>query len=114
MTQARAQKRADELRRLIEHYNYRYYVLDDPEVPDAEYDRLMRELESLESSYPALITADSPTQRVSGTPMDGFVTVKHRLPMLSLGNAFSDEEVADFHRRVVQGLENARAYDRLV
>ena len=105
MTQAEAHKRADELRRLIEHYNYRYYVLDDPEVPDAEYDRLMRELESLESSYPELITADSPTQRVSGTPMDGFVTVQHRIPMLSLGNAFSDAEVADFHRRVVQGLE---------
>ena len=105
MTQAEAHKRADQLRRLIEHYNYRYYVLDDPEVPDVEYDRLMRELESLESGYPELITADSPTQRVSGTPMDGFVTVQHRVPMLSLGNAFSDEEVTDFHRRVVQGLE---------
>ena len=65
----------------------------------------MRELESLEATYPALITADSPTQRVSGTPMDGFETVQHRVPMLSLGNAFSDEEVADFHRRVSQGLE---------
>jgi len=105
MTQAEAHKRADELHRLIEHHNHRYYVLDDPAVPDAEYDRLMRELESLEASYPDLITADSPTQRVSGTPMDGFVTVRHRVPMLSLGNAFSDEEVADFYRRVSQGLE---------
>jgi len=105
MTQAEAHKRADELRRLIEHHNYSYYVLDDPEVPDAEYDRLMRELESLESTYAELITADSPTQRVSGTPMDGFETVQHRIPMLSLGNAFSDEEVADFYRRVSQGLE---------
>jgi len=105
MTQAEAHKRADELRRLIEHHNYSYYVLDDPEVPDAEYDRLMRELESLESTYPDLITADSPTQRVSGTPMDGFETVRHRVSMLSLGNAFSDEEVADFYRRVSQGLE---------
>ncbi len=105
MTQAEAQQRADELRGLIEHHNHRYYVLDDPEVPDAEYDRLMRELEALETSYPALITPDSPTQRVSGTPMDGFETVRHRVPMLSLGNAFSDEEVADFFRRVSQGLE---------
>ena len=72
MMQAEAHKRADELRRLIEHHNYRYYVLDDPEVPDAEYDRLMRELESVESSHPELVTADSPTQRVSGTPMAGF------------------------------------------
>jgi len=104
MTQAEAHERADELRRLIERHNYRYYVLDDPEVPDAEYDRFMRELESLESTYPDLITADSPTQRVSGTPMDGFETVRHRVPMLSLGNAFSDEEVADFYRRVSQGL----------
>ncbi len=105
MTQAEAQKRADELHRLIEHHNYRYYVLDDPEVPDAEYDRLMRELETVESSYPELVTPDSPTQRVSGTPMDGFETIRHRVPMLSLGNAFSGEEVGDFYRRVTQGLE---------
>jgi len=105
MTQEQAQERAGELRRLIEHHNYRYYVLDDPEVPDAEYDRLMRELEALETAYPVLVTPDSPTQRVSGTPMDGFVTVRHRVPMLSLGNAFSEDEVADFHRRVSQGLE---------
>jgi DNA ligase (NAD+) len=105
MTQSEAHKRADELRRLIEHHNYSYYVLDDPEVPDAEYDRLMRELETIESDFPELVTADSPTQRVSGTPMDGFETVLHRVPMLSLGNAFSDDEVADFQRRVSQGLE---------
>ena len=105
MTQEEAQKRAEELRRLIEHHNYRYYVLDDPEVPDAEYDRLMRGLEAVESSFPDLVTAESPTQRVSGTPMEGFETVSHRVPMLSLGNAFSEEEVADFHRRVSQGLE---------
>ena len=105
MTQAEAQKRADELRRLIEHHNYRYYVLDDPEVPDAEYDRLMRELESIETSFPELVVPDSPTQRVSGTPMEGFATVRHRVAMLSLGNAFSDDEVGDFYRRVSQGLE---------
>lgn len=105
MTPAEAHKRADELRRLIEQHNYRYYVLDDPEVPDAEYDRLMRELETVESRFPDLVTPDSPTQRVSGTPMAGFETVKHRVPMLSLGNAFSEQEVADFYRRVSQGLE---------
>jgi len=105
MTQNQAHKRADELRRLLEHHNYRYYVLDDPEVPDAEYDRLMRELESIESSYPELVTPDSPTQRVSGTPQEGFETVQHRVAMLSLGNAFSEQEVADFQRRVEQGLE---------
>lgn len=105
MKPGEAQSRAEELRRLIEHHNYRYYVLDEPEVPDAEYDRLMRELEKIESAYPELVTPDSPTQRVSGTPQKGFKTVRHRVPMLSLGNAFSDEEVADFHRRVEQGLE---------
>ena len=105
MTLSEAHKRADELHRLIEHHDYNYYVLDDPEVPVPEYDRLMRELDTLESSFPELVTADSPTQRVSGTPMAGFDTVFHRVPMLSLANAFSDEEVADFQRRVVQGLE---------
>ncbi len=105
MTAIEAHKRADELRRLIEHHNYRYYVLDDPEVPDAEYDRLMRKLEAVESSYPDLITPDSPTQRVSGTPMEGFKSVRHRVPMLSLANAFSEQEVADFQHRVSQGLE---------
>jgi DNA ligase (NAD+) len=103
--QTRAQKRTEELRREIEYHNYRYYVLDDPEVPDAEYDRRMRELESLESEHPELVTADSPTQRVSGTPMEGFAEIRHRVPMLSLGNAFSADEVADFYRRVSQGLE---------
>jgi DNA ligase (NAD+) len=98
-------QRANELRRLIEHHNYRYYVLDDPTVPDAEYDRLMRELESIESEHPELVTPDSPTQRVSGTPMEGFATIRHRVPMLSLGNAFSAEEVGEFCRRVAQGLE---------
>ena len=105
MKQAKAHKRADELRRLIEHHNYSYYVLDDPEVPDAEFDRLMRELEGIESDHPELVTPGSPTQRVSGTPQEGFETVRHRVPMLSLGNAFSEEEVADFQHRVEQGLE---------
>jgi len=105
MTQANAHRRAGELRGLIEHHNYRYYVLDDPEVPDAEYDRLMRELESIETAFPELVFPDSPTQRVSGSPMEGFEEIRHRVPMLSLANAFADEEVADFYRRVSEGLE---------
>lgn len=105
MTQTAVQERAAELHRLIEYHNYRYYVLDDPDVPDAEYDRFMRELESIETEHPELVTADSPTQRVSGTPMEGFDTVQHRIPMLSLGNAFSEDEVGDFCRRVARGLE---------
>ncbi len=105
MTQTEADQRVLELRRSIEYHNYRYYVLDDPEVPDVEYDRLLRELETLEKRYPQLITPDSPTQRVSGTPMAGFAEVRHRVPMLSLGNAFSGEEVEAFCRRVSTGLE---------
>ncbi len=103
--QSKAQARAHELRRLIEFHNYRYYVLDDPEVPDAEYDRLLHELETLEKEFPVLVTPESPTQRVGGTPMDGFDEIRHRVPMLSLANAFESGEVADFHRRVCEGLE---------
>jgi DNA ligase (NAD+) len=105
MSRSEAQQRSEQLRDLIEQHNYRYYVLDDPEVPDAEYDRLMRELESVEASYPDLITPNSPTQRVNGTPMDGFDEVRHRVPMLSLANAFADEEVGGFNTRVAKGLE---------
>ncbi len=95
-----AVRRAAELRRLIDRYNHRYYALDDPEVPDAEYDQRLRELQALEARYPALVTADSPTQRVGTSPVAAFAEVRHRRPMLSLDNAFSDEEVRDFDRRV--------------
>ena len=98
-------KELESLREQIRHHNYRYHVLDDPEVPDAEYDRLMRALQALEGEYPDLITADSPTQRVGDQPMSAFGTVAHRVPMLSLDNAFSAEELQDFHRRVVGKLE---------
>ena len=97
-------KRADELRRQLAALNYRYYVLDDPEVPDAEYDRLMQELRALEAKHPEIVTSDSPTQRVSGAPAAQFGAVAHRVPMLSLRNAFSDEEVADFDRRARERL----------
>jgi len=92
------------LRKEINHHNYRYYVLDDPEIPDAEYDRLLRELQVLEQNYPELITPDSPTQRVGAEPVKQFGQVRHGLPMLSLGNAFSDDELYDFDKRIREKL----------
>ncbi|WP_018137652.1 MULTISPECIES: NAD-dependent DNA ligase LigA [unclassified Thioalkalivibrio] len=96
--------RIEQLRRQIEHHNYRYYVLDDPEVSDAEFDTLMRELEQLEAEHPELVSPDSPTQRVGGAPAAGFDTVRHRLPMLSLANGFEPDEIRDFDRRVRERL----------
>jgi len=98
-------KRIAALREQIARHDYRYYVLDDPEVPDAEYDRLMRELRELEARHPALVTPDSPTQRVSGAPVREFGEVEHRVPMLSLDNAFTDEDIVNFDRRVRERLE---------
>src|ERR1700732_3988893 len=100
-----AATRAAKLRDLLDRYNYRYHALDDPEVPDAEYDRLMLELRALETQHPELLTPDSPTQRVGAAPVAAFGAVKHRLAMLSLDNAFSDEEVRDFDRRVRERLD---------
>lgn len=94
------------LRTEISFHNNRYYVLDDPEVPDAEYDRLFRELQALEEQYPALVSSDSPTQRVGATPLSGFEEVQHKIPMLSLGNAFDDDEVLAFGRRVSDKLDS--------
>ncbi|MFW2404637.1 MAG: DNA ligase LigA-related protein, partial [Gammaproteobacteria bacterium] len=102
---AAAIERVDELRHEIEGHNYRYYILDEPSVPDAEYDRLMSELTALESEYPQLIVPESPTQRVGASPVEGFEQVRHELPMLSLDNAFSNESVADFDQRVRERLE---------
>lgn len=99
-----AERRAAELRASIEHHNYRYFVLDDPEIPDAEFDRLLRELRALEERHPELVTPDSPTQRVGGAPTDEFAEVRHRVPMLSLDNAFSDEDITAFDRRVRERL----------
>ena len=97
-------RRVAELRELIEQYDYRYYVLDDPSVPDAEYDRVMRELRELEAQHPELVTADSPTQRVSGQIAAGFAEVRHSVPMLSLDNAFNDDDIVAFDRRVRERL----------
>lgn len=99
-----AARRAAELRALISGHDYRYYVLDEPEVPDAEYDRLMRELRELESTHPELISADSPTQRVGAAGAAGFGQVTHGAPMLSLDNAFDDAEVEAFDSRVRERL----------
>jgi len=96
--------RAAELRAELKEHDYRYYVLDDPSVPDAEYDRLMRELRALEAAHPELIVPDSPTQRVAGTPSAAFGEVVHRIPMLSLDNAFSEEDVRAFDRRIHERL----------
>ncbi|TXF13679.1 NAD-dependent DNA ligase LigA [Pelomicrobium methylotrophicum] len=88
------------LRQEIEQANYHYYVLDRPTIPDAEYDRLFRRLQALEAQYPELVTPESPTQRVGSAPLEAFPEVKHAVPMLSLNNAFDDQEVAAFDRRV--------------
>jgi len=97
--------RAAELRRIIEHHNYLYYVKDTPEITDAEFDRLFQELQQLESAYPGLVTPDSPTRRVGAKAEGEFAPVTHTLPMLSLSNAFSEEDVAGFDRRVREALD---------
>ncbi len=100
-----ATRRIRELREQIEHHNYRYYVLDDPEVSDARYDQLLAELRRLEGDHPDLVTPDSPTQRVGGAPVRGFGEVVHAVPMLSLDNAFTDEDALDFDRKVRERLD---------
>ncbi|MGO9948790.1 MAG: NAD-dependent DNA ligase LigA [Steroidobacteraceae bacterium] len=102
----KAAARAALLRELLHRYNYRYHALDDPEVPDAEYDRLMLELRALETQYPQLLSGDSPTQRVGAAPVSAFGEVVHRVAMLSLDNAFTDQEVRDFDRRIHERLAN--------
>jgi DNA ligase (NAD+) len=101
MTKNRAAaKEIDRLRKEIRRHEYLYYVADDPEISDAEFDRLMNQLKKLEAEHPDLVTPDSPTQRVGGEPREGFQTVRHRSPMVSLDNAYSFEELAEFDRRV--------------
>lgn len=97
-------KRIQDLREALHRHNYRYYVLDDPEISDAEYDQLMRQLKDLERQHPELITPDSPTARVGAPPLEKFETVAHGLPMLSLDNAFSEDELRAFHDRVQRNL----------
>ncbi len=97
MTKSEAAHRAEELRRQIEHHNYRYYVLDAPEVADAEYDALMRDLRAIEEKWPDLVTPESPTQRVGGQPREGFATVAHETPMRSLLSIFGEDDIRRFY-----------------
>ena len=98
---------AARLRAEIEHHNHRYYVMDDPQIDDAQYDALMRELQALEADHPELVTPESPTQRVGAAPLTAFGAVTHAVPMLSLGNAFSDEDVQAFAQRTADTLRRA-------
>ena len=101
---ASIKKEIERLRAKLRHHEYRYYVLDDPEISDAAYDKLMQKLQSLEAAHPELITQDSPTVRVGGAPREGFQTVRHARAMLSLDNAFSYDALRDFDRRVREGI----------
>ena len=105
MADAKIRKRLDDLRREIGRNDHLYYVLDRPEISDAQYDELMRELRGLEDESPELLTPDSPTQRVGGEPASGFAEVEHVRPMLSLSNAFDDQEFLAWHRRRAETLE---------
>src|SRR5215469_2615615 len=96
--------RAAELRARLTDASHRYHVLDEPNIPDAEYDAMLRELEGIETVHPELVTPDSPTRRVGAAPSREFASVRHEIPMLSLANAFNDAEVEDFARRIAERL----------
>ena len=106
----KAKQRIEELRKALNYHNYRYYVLDSPEISDATFDELMQELKRLETEYPELITSDSPTQRIGAPPVEAFGVVEHREPLLSLANAFSYEELAAWHKRA-SNLLAGRGFD---
>src|SRR6201998_4056785 len=95
-----AEKKIEALREKIRHHEYQYFVLDSPEISDQEFDKLTKQLKDLEAEHPELVTPDSPTQRVGGKPREGFVKARHSSPMLSLDNAYSEEELRDWERRV--------------
>src|SRR5919201_5044440 len=97
------EQRIKELRDQIRHHEERYYIHSAPEISDEEFDKLLHELERLEAEYPDLVTADSPTQRVAGRPVEGFATVEHLVPMLSLDNAYNEDELRAFDERVRRG-----------
>ena len=111
MERQEAERQIEQLRQQLQYHNYRYHVLDDPQITDAEYDQLMRRLQELEAAFPELIRPDSPTQRVGATPLEAFGTVLHSLPMLSLDNAFSAEEVRDFDARIRRQLGQSDRID---
>src|SRR3546814_10448170 len=95
------QTRIQQLRTELDQHNYRYHVLDEPSIPDAEYDRLFHELKALEEQHPELVTSDSPTPRVGSVALSAFSPVRHELPMLSLGNAFDETTMREFDRREI-------------
>lgn len=103
----KAKQRIEQLREQIRHHDYLYYVEAQPEISDAEYDRLVKELEQLESQHPDLVTPDSPTQRVGGQPIEGFVTVEHTVPMMSIDNTYAQSDLAAWGQRVLRGLSRA-------
>mgnify|MGYP000557255947 CR=1 FL=1 len=105
MTQPKQQ--IDQLIEQLEQYNYQYYVMDQPSIPDAEYDRLFKQLKALEAQYPELLRGDSPTQRVSGAPLAAFEQIQHEMPMLSLDNVFSEAELSAFNKRVQERLKRS-------
>ncbi len=111
MTKKEAQKIITRLRTDINLHNYRYYVLDEPLISDLEYDKMYEKLKKLEAEYPDLITPDSPTQRIGGTPLERFTTVTHQVKMLSLDNTYSQEEVQDFHDRISRQLDHKPVYE---
>ena len=98
-------QKVDDLRKDLHRHNYRYYVLDDPEISDAEYDRMMKALQLLEEDHPQLASPDSPTARVGARPLEKFETVAHTIPMLSLDNGFNDEDILEFDKRVRRNLD---------
>src|SRR5699024_5995631 len=110
MNQQEAKQKMDTVIEQLNTYAHEYYVLDQPSVPDAVYDEKFQALLQLESEYPELTRADSPTKRVGAEPLESFTKVEHRIPMLSLGNAFDEEELRDFHRRVTSGLHKEVTY----
>lgn len=105
------EERVSALRNLLDRHNHAYYVLDNPTIPDAEYDKLFQELQALETAHPECFSPDSPTQRVGGAPLAQFDQVKHAMPMLSLGNGFSDEDIVAFDERITEGLEAVAPVD---
>ncbi len=102
-----AKKQIEILRKQLRYHAYQYYVLDDPDIPDAEYDRLYQQLLALEKTHPELVTTDSPTQRVGSAPLAAFEQIQHQMPMLSLDNVFNEEDLQAFHQRVLDRLNSS-------
>ncbi len=106
-----SQQRLNELKQQLHYHGVKYYVEDSPEIPDVEYDRLMQELLSIEAEHPDWVTMDSPSQRVGGLPLDSFSQVQHEIPMLSLDNAFSDDDLDGFNKRICERLNRTNVGD---